>query len=139
MSSRERWTVYPLLFLSLGLAMRAAMLPPTQVPALEAGLLEADKLVCGQIVVSDDEGRILVHIGRVKGGAGGRIEVNDRDGNERISLGMRPDSPDAALEFFDLEGNPVTAPGQDAAENLAPMAEDTTPTVPPTGAAPRPR
>jgi hypothetical protein len=30
MTSRERWTVYPLLFLAIGLALRAATIPPAE-------------------------------------------------------------------------------------------------------------
>jgi len=104
MTSRERWTVYPLLFLAIGLAMRAAMIPP---PDLEVDSLEAGRIVCGEIVVTADDGTKLVHIGRVKGGGGGRIEIADRTGAEAVAIGTGPESRDGSIEFFDADGNPT--------------------------------
>jgi hypothetical protein len=102
MSSRERWTVYPLLLLSIGLALRAVLVPPDR---LEVGTVEANRVLCGEIVVSDDSGEVkLVHIGRVKGGGGGRIEVNDREGLESVAIGTSADGREGAVEFFDADG-----------------------------------
>ena len=92
MTSRERWTVYPLLFLAIGLALRAATIPPAD---LKVDSLEAGRVVCGEIVVTSDDGTKLVHIGRVKGGGGGRIEISDRTG---------PEGREGSVEFFDAEG-----------------------------------
>jgi hypothetical protein len=103
MSSRERWTVYPLLLLSIGLALRAVLVPPDQ---LTVSTLEANRVICGEIVVSDDSGDIkLVHIGRVKGGGGGRIEVNDHDGYEAVAIGTGSAAREGVVEFFDADGH----------------------------------
>ena len=105
MSSRERWTVYPLLLLSIGLALRAVLVPPDR---LEVGTVEANRVLCGEIVVSDDSGEVkLVHIGRVKGGGGGRIEIADRTGAEAVAIGTGPESRDGSIEFFDAEGETI--------------------------------
>jgi hypothetical protein len=42
MTSRERWIVYPLLFLTLGIAMRDKVIPPQHfvAQAVTAGLAE---------------------------------------------------------------------------------------------------
>ena len=101
MTSRERWTVYRLLFLAIGLAMRAALIPPAD---LEIESLEVGRIVCGEIVVTADDGTKLVHIGRVKGGGGGRIEIADRAGAEAVAIGTGPDDRDGTIEFFDAEG-----------------------------------
>jgi len=104
MNSRERWTVYPLLFLALGLAVRSAAIPPDTFVTARIEGLDATRLVCREIVVQADDGTILVHIGRVVGGGGGRIEVRDSDGVEALALGTGPGGRDGAIEFFDVQG-----------------------------------
>ena len=68
MNSRERWTVYPLLFLALGLAVRSAAIPPDTFVTARIEGLDATRLVCREIVVQADDGTILVHFGWVGGG-----------------------------------------------------------------------
>ena len=70
MNSRERWTVYPLLFLAIGLALRAVAVPPDK---LSVSVVEAGRIVCGEIVIAAEDDTKLVHVGRVKGGGGGRM------------------------------------------------------------------
>jgi hypothetical protein len=45
MSTRERWIIYPLLLMTLGIAMRDKIFVPTR---LRAGELAADKIVCNR-------------------------------------------------------------------------------------------
>jgi len=104
MSSRERWTVYPLLFLAIGLALRAVALPPER---LDVDTLEAGRVVCGEIVVTSGDGTKLVHVGRVRGQGGGRIEISDRDGREAVAIGTGPEGRDGTVEFFDAEGGTI--------------------------------
>jgi len=104
MNSRERWTVYPLLFLALGLAVRSAAIPPDTFATARIEGLDATRLVCREIVVQADDGTILVHIGRVVGGGGGRIEVRDSQGVEALAVGTGPGGRDGAIEFFDVHG-----------------------------------
>ncbi|MFM7207304.1 MAG: hypothetical protein ACKO4T_11635 [Planctomycetaceae bacterium] len=101
MTSRERWTVYPLLFFAIGLALRAVTIPP---PTLTVDVLEAGRVICGEIVVNAADGTKLVHVGRVKGGGGGRIEISDRAGDEAVAVGTGPEGRDGRIEFFDAEG-----------------------------------
>ena len=107
MSSRERWTVYPLLFLAIGLAVRAAALPAERFETLAAGTVEAEQIICREIVVTGTDGTVLVHIGRVVGGGGGRIEIKDADGVDAIAVGTRPESRDGVVERFDARDQPV--------------------------------
>jgi len=53
MSDRERWIVYPLLFLTLGIALRNQFLPTRRFGAvdLRAGELSAQKIFCKDLVV----------------------------------------------------------------------------------------
>ena len=107
MSSRDRWTIYPLLFLALGLAVRAAMLPPARSPALAAVTLDAEQVSCREIVLTGTDGTVLVHIGRVVGGGGGRIEIKDATGTDAIAIGTGPEGRDGVVELFDAQGRPV--------------------------------
>jgi hypothetical protein len=61
-------------------------------------------VVCGEIVVTSSDGTKLVHIGRVKGGGGGRIEISDRAGAEAVAIGTGPEGREGSVEFFDAEG-----------------------------------
>jgi hypothetical protein len=53
MSDRERWIVYPLLFLTLGIALRNQFLPTRRFGAvdLKAGEITAQKILCNDLVV----------------------------------------------------------------------------------------
>jgi hypothetical protein len=53
MSDRERWIVYPLLFLTLGIALRNQFLPTRRFGAmdLKAGELTAQKILCNDLVI----------------------------------------------------------------------------------------
>jgi len=107
MTSRERWTVYPLLFLAIGLAVRAVAIPQGEFAAAHVGSLEATRLVCREIIVKGEDGTILVHMGRVVGGGGGRVEFKDKDGVDTIAVGAPADGRDGVVEFFDAAGEPA--------------------------------
>ena len=106
MTSRERWTVYPLLFLAIGLAVRGGV-PAEPADTVAAHAVEARQVVCREIVVTGSDGTVLVHIGRVVGGGGGRIEIKDASGTDAIAIGTRPDGRDGHVERFDAEGRIV--------------------------------
>ncbi len=107
MNSRERWTVYPLLFLAIGLAVRAAALPPERVDALAAQVVEAEQLVCRELVVTGTDGTVLVHVGRVVGGGGGRIEIKNAAGVDAIAVGTGGEGRAGSVEFFGADGKPA--------------------------------
>jgi hypothetical protein len=106
MTSRERWTVYPLLFLALGLAVRAIAVPQGEFDAARVDSLESTRLVCKEIVIENDDGTILVHMGRVVKGGGGRIEIKDKDGFDSIAVGTTPEDREGIVEFYDAKGEP---------------------------------
>jgi hypothetical protein len=74
MTTKERWTVYPLLLLAIGLAVRGNMSSQPRVSGLSTGTVIADTVVCKELAIVADDGRIMIHAGRVKGGDGGGIE-----------------------------------------------------------------
>ncbi len=107
MTSRERWTVYPLLFLAIGLAVRAVAIPEERFAAAQVGDLEAARLTCREIVVQAEDGTVLIHMGRVINAGGGRIEIKDEKGVDSIAIGTRPDDRSGAVECYDAEGRPT--------------------------------
>lgn len=116
MTTKERWTVYPLLLLAIGLAVRGNTVSQAPVPAVATGTVMADTVYCKELAIVTDDGQIMVHAGRVKGGRGGRIEIRDISGTEAIAIGTSAESREGAIDFFDAEGtrrlrlNPVAAP-----------------------------
>jgi hypothetical protein len=107
MNDRERWTVYPLLFLAIGLAVRAGIAPHEPFDRLDGELLDADQVVCRELVVTGSDGVVIVQIGRVRDGGGGRIEVHDAKGVDVIGIGTLPDDRSGGIEFFDSRGRPL--------------------------------
>lgn len=107
MTSRERWTVYPLLFLAIGLAVRAVAVPEERFAAAQIGDLEAARLTCREIVVEAEDGTVLIHMGRVIGAGGGRIEIKDEQGIDAIAIGTRPNDRMGTVECYDADGQPT--------------------------------
>ena len=62
MTSRERWTVYPLLFLALGLAVRAAVLSEERLAEPPPRTLDVDRVECRELVVRDADGTVLLEV-----------------------------------------------------------------------------
>ncbi|MEM6329490.1 MAG: hypothetical protein AAF790_04485 [Planctomycetota bacterium] len=82
MSERERWIVYPLLFLALGAALRDKLMQQTR----------ADQLVCNRLIVVDDAGKVVT---KLEGGAM-RLGVIDADSYRRNGqplVAKRPSAP----------------------------------------------
>lgn len=104
MTTRERWTVYPLLFLAIGLAMRAQSGAPDLDGRQRVEVLDAASVICRELRVESADGATLVHLGRVKGGGGGRIEIRDAKGNDSVAVGTRPGRSEGGVEFFDFDG-----------------------------------
>jgi hypothetical protein len=55
MSTRERWVLYPLLFLTLGIVMRDKVMLPTHLGAMqfEAGEIATQRIRCNQLQVKE--------------------------------------------------------------------------------------
>ncbi len=98
MSTRERWIVYPLLFLTLGIALRDKILPParlggprTRIEASEILVrqihcLEMDggQIVCAALVVPGPQGRPVVAVGN--GTGRGVVETYTASGAPLVRL-----------------------------------------------------
>ena len=105
MTTAERWTVYPLLLLAIGLAIRGQLGLDGGGPARRT--ISADAVVCRELAVLGETDAIIIHAGRVEGGGGGRIEIRDADGTDTLALGTSAEARDGSIEFFDAKGTPV--------------------------------
>jgi len=106
MTTKERWTVYPLLVLAIGLALRGELV---ERPRPQGDTISVDAVVCRELAIVGEAGvsggpaPIIVHAGRVKGGGGGRIELRDAEGVDAIAIGTTAESREGGIEFFDSQ------------------------------------
>lgn len=127
MSSRERWIVYPLLFLTLGIAMRDKVVPPrlrarelmaqgevladtVRCNRLEVGQadcrrLVADQAQCRLVVVTDEGRKSAVRLGTVSEG-GGRLEVFSPEGKVVLAAGTDPKTKGGMFEVLSADRSP---------------------------------
>jgi hypothetical protein len=104
MSTRERWIVYPLLFLALGTAIKPKLTSPESRRVMEGpASLSIDKLWCTQlrIVGEDDRPRIIAFADE----GGGRIHVVDNNGQTVVALSADPKTRAGLVETFNEKGN----------------------------------
>ncbi len=72
--------------------------------------ISAEAIVCRELAVigepldADKPAPIIVHAGRVRGGAGGRIEIRDATGTDAVAIGTTAEGRDGGVEFFDAQG-----------------------------------
>jgi len=123
MTSRERWILYPLLFLTLGTVMRDKFFVrgvPINAREINAQrLLTAreihvqrilcdsmdvgGKVECGEVGVIGRSGKDMVRIGVLQNG-GGRLELHGPDGKILVAAGSDETGKAGAVETFDSEG-----------------------------------
>ena len=104
MSTRERWIVYPLLFLALGTAIKPKLTSPETRRVMEGPAnLSIDKLWCTQlrIVGEDDKPRIIAFADE----GGGRIHIVDNHGQTVVALSADPKTRAGLVETFNDKGN----------------------------------
>jgi hypothetical protein len=111
MTTGERWTVYPLLLLAIGLALRAAIVAEGRL-GVRLDSLEVGRIECRGLAVVAPDGTVVLEMGRVIGGdegqgGGGRIEIKDAAGVDAVAIGTGTASRDGVVEFFDAEGQPA--------------------------------
>ncbi|MCA9189333.1 MAG: hypothetical protein R3E01_34680 [Pirellulaceae bacterium] len=96
MTQRERWIVYPLLFMSLAFGLRGDLFPRQNA--------KFEVLTCQGLRVVDNRGKALVEVG-IAGGQGGSLRILNKIGSPVVVL-----EPD----FYDQHGVVTIA---DAASN----------------------
>jgi hypothetical protein len=95
MSSRERWTVYPLLFLALGIALKDKVTKN----------IATDHVSCKSLYVTDRQGIPQVQVGLNP--SGGLIRI-DGQGGPRVLVGQLDQS--AGVFLSDERGNLLRPP-----------------------------
>jgi hypothetical protein len=101
MSTRERWIVYPLLFLALGAALRDKLIPPGHLgnpgmqfeagtittPRLRCQGLQAGQVVCERLMVNGPNDRPVIIAGTDNANRAGIIETFTAGGIPQVRLG----------------------------------------------------
>jgi hypothetical protein len=129
MSDRERWIVYPLLFLTLGIALRNQFFPTRRFGAvdLRAGEISVHQIVCDELVVRDKfqsdradchflnvvngRGRPLVTAGEETSSGAGLIQTSDSRGMPLVQI--RPSSGGGMVTAFGQQGNVLVELGHE--------------------------
>ncbi len=110
MSVNERWVVYPLLFLSLGVALRDKVIPRVELEELTANQVRCNRLSvaeadCSALHVAGPQGNGGVRLGVLPDGTG-RIEVHNGSDHALVALGSGPSGYAGTVTTFDVERNP---------------------------------
>ncbi len=95
MTSRERWTVYPLLFLSLGMGLRSRLTGTVQ---------------CENLVIASRDGKPVARL-HATADHRGQLEFITPDGKVTLVEGTSPDGQSGMLEMFGVDGRPLVAIG----------------------------
>jgi len=106
MSTRERWIVYPILFMTLGIALRDKVVPPqlrplsVKSPEIRCDQLEADRIRCRRVTIVGEDDQILAELGARE--AGGFVTLVDP--RRRVEVFLGHDGEGLALrgEFREL-------------------------------------
>jgi hypothetical protein len=88
MTTRERWIVYPLLFLSLGVGLRDKMLPPSSTfrrPGVNAWKVRCVQLECQDFTVADSHGDKRIRMGATANEAG-QMEIYGPDQKNMLTV-----------------------------------------------------
>ncbi len=111
MSTHERWIVYPLLFLTLGMVMRDKVWPQSHFHAQEVTAYEevlAKKITCDKLEVKSMKTN-LVQAGQVEALG---VAVNNLKG-QPVGRLQATVAGTGVLELYSAEGRPIVAAGAD--------------------------
>jgi hypothetical protein len=111
MTNKERWTVYPLLFLTLGIALRDKF----------TGSLELPSITCEELVLAARGGQPRLKCSL--GNRSARIEILGAGGKSAVTLGTNDDGKSGRITVFSAKGEPQVVArsidNQGAVETLA--------------------
>lgn len=130
MSTRERWIVYPLLFLTLGITMRDKVVPPDLKPLsvdtdeIRCRTLRADSVRCGDLTVVGKQDNRCVELGATTGGAG-QIEVFGPGGKLIFVAGASKQGGFGLCEVADAQGRTQTQLSANAAGGQLSLVDPT--------------
>ncbi len=111
MTTRERWILYPLLFLTLGIAMRDKVIPPRlkaweiTANSVSCGQLDVGRLECRAMAITSSDGAPGVQM-RFLPRRGGWIEVRGKDGQTVAVVTADQASQSGVVETYDANEAP---------------------------------
>jgi hypothetical protein len=131
MTDRERWIVYPLLFLTLGIALRNQFLPTRRFGAvdLRAGELSAQRVVCKELITEKGEclqqfqfnEALAKHIGvlglleciqlKAANAECGGLVIADAEGRPVILAGADKNTQSGVIQTKNRDGMPLVQLG----------------------------
>ncbi len=92
MSTRERWIVYPLLFLALGIAMRDKVIKPSAIGTpgarMQAAEVKAGRIRCNQLIAQE-------------------VQINGPNGRPVVVAGINPMDGSGIVETLNANGFPL--------------------------------
>jgi hypothetical protein len=110
MSTRERWIVYPLLFLALGAAIKPKL------EALEAGApgastvdLDVDRIRCRALYVVGADNRPRIRMAPALTSGEGELQITDERGKAMVRLRAEAASRGGLIETLREDGSIQTA------------------------------
>lgn len=102
MTTRERWIVYPLLFLALGVALRDKMLPPSATfrkPGVNAWKIRCVELECQDLTIANPKGDKRIRMGTTANEAG-QMEIWGADQTMLTVVGANDDGKTGRVGTF---------------------------------------
>jgi hypothetical protein len=109
MSTRERWIVYPLLFLTLGIALRDKIVPPDLKPlsvdadAIRCRDLDVDTVRCRALTVVNGKNNRCMELGATTAGSG-QLELFGLGGKMIFVAGAEKRGGSGLCQIADAEG-----------------------------------
>jgi hypothetical protein len=96
MTSRDRWTIYPLLFLAIGLGLNANLQNQADHESFDGRIVR-----CKGLVVVNESGKPVVELTSNKSGAG---ILEARNGDGVLQVVLTADPPGGVLRMLDVTG-----------------------------------
>lgn len=100
MSNRERWIIYPLLFMTLGITIRSRLfLPKARTPGVKVEQVDAVDIQCRSLTVTDADGATRLQIGVTSSNAG-QLEIYKGSEEMVVLIGTDQAGQSGLIEVF---------------------------------------
>ncbi len=100
MSNRERWIIYPLLFMTLGITIRGRLfLPKARTPGVKVEQVDAVDIQCRSLTVTDADGATRLQIGVTSSNAG-QLEIYKGSEEMVVLIGTDQAGQSGLIEVF---------------------------------------
>lgn len=111
MSNRERWIIYPLLFMTLGITIRGRLfLPKARTPGVKVEQVDALDVQCRSLTVTDADGATRLQIGVTSSNAG-QLEIYKGSEEMVVLIGTDQAGQSGLIEVFSSDKQVATYVG----------------------------